>query len=462
MSDTLNTTSVASLLGPGNQNNTVTTKRVLLMDEVDGMAGNEDRGGVAELINLIKTSKVPVIAMCNDRQHQKIRSLANYCFDLKFSRPRVEQIKGAMMSICCKEKIPIKPEALAELITGCGQDVRQVLHHLAMVKAGAAHGGGKMEADQAKKEAEMGRKTSVKVGPWDVCRKVFSAEDHKTMSFIDKSDLYFHDYNLSGLFVQENYLASKPVAAGGDKKKLLELLSQAADSIATGDLVDKAIRSGMNWGLLSTAAVFSSVLPGEYMSGFLTGQIQFPSWLGKNSKRNKTDRQLQELQTHTRLSAGLSKENLVLQQGQALRDHVLNPLVKDGAEGVDASVSRMGDYNLLREDLDSLIEVSQWPDRPDPMRNVESKTKAAFTRKYNKEGVALPYRIVQTVSKKKAASDEFIDEEEEEEDEEGNDKDDIGNDAMIKMKKTKSSNSKDDSASSKGKGKGGGKGKGKK
>ena len=53
------------------------------MDEVDGMAGNEDRGGVAELIALLKTTKVPVIAMCNDRNHQKIRSLANHCFDLR-------------------------------------------------------------------------------------------------------------------------------------------------------------------------------------------------------------------------------------------------------------------------------------------------------------------------------------------------------------------------------------------
>lgn len=31
--------------------------------------------------------------MCNDRNHMKIRSLANYCFDLRFQRPRVEQIK---------------------------------------------------------------------------------------------------------------------------------------------------------------------------------------------------------------------------------------------------------------------------------------------------------------------------------------------------------------------------------
>merc|ERR1719282_1491129 len=99
------------------------------------------------------------------------------------------------------------------------------------------------------RRAELSKKTSIKVGPWDVCKKVFSQEDRKTMSFIDKSDLYFRDYNLSGLIVQENYLSSKPAAAGGDKKKMMQLVSKAADSIAQGDLVDKTIRSGMNWSL---------------------------------------------------------------------------------------------------------------------------------------------------------------------------------------------------------------------
>lgn len=63
------------------------------MDEVDGMSGNEDRGGVQELIALIKKSKIPIIAMCNDRNHPKIRSLANHCFDLRFYKPRIEQIR---------------------------------------------------------------------------------------------------------------------------------------------------------------------------------------------------------------------------------------------------------------------------------------------------------------------------------------------------------------------------------
>ena len=46
-----------------------------------------------ELVGLIKNTKIPIICMCNDRNHPKIRTLANYCFDLRFQRPRVEQIK---------------------------------------------------------------------------------------------------------------------------------------------------------------------------------------------------------------------------------------------------------------------------------------------------------------------------------------------------------------------------------
>jgi replication factor C subunit 1 len=36
------------------------------MDEVDGMSAG-DRGGIAAIINMIKTTKVPIICICNDR-----------------------------------------------------------------------------------------------------------------------------------------------------------------------------------------------------------------------------------------------------------------------------------------------------------------------------------------------------------------------------------------------------------
>ena len=141
---------------------------------------------------------------------------------------------------------------------------------------------------------------------------------------------------------------------------------------------------------------------------------------------------------HTRLSAGVSKGSLALDYGQVLRDHIISPLVKQGAGGVDQAVANMGGYSLLREDLYGLLEVTQWPDKPEPFRAVDSKTKAAFTRKYNKKWAALPYNIGMTVSKKKGGGegDEDMMPGDEEDVDEDDDGDNIEKDASIKVKKS--------------------------
>ena len=56
------------------------------------------------------------------------------------------------------------------------------------------------------------------------------------------------------------------------------------------------------WSLLPTQAIFSSVIPGEYMAGHVGGMIEFPKWLGKYSRQNKFDRILQELQVSKNLN----------------------------------------------------------------------------------------------------------------------------------------------------------------
>lgn len=200
----LSSTSLANYATKGTA---VSKKHVLLMDEVDGMAGNEDRGGIQELIALIKNTHVPIICMCNDRNHPKIRSLVNYCYDLRFSKPRLEQIKGAMMSICFKEGVKIPPDALTQIISATGMDVRQTLNNISMWTV-STH---KLETEEAEKNANNAKKDTV-LGPWEVVRQVFSAEDHKNMSLADKVRLFFYDYSIGPLFVQENYLKVVPHA----------------------------------------------------------------------------------------------------------------------------------------------------------------------------------------------------------------------------------------------------------
>jgi replication factor C subunit 1 len=83
---------------------------------------------------------------------------------------------------------------------------------------------------------------------------------------------------------------------------MAELLSRTADSLCKSDIIEREIRSTNSWGLLPTQAIYASVIPGDAMAGHFSGAINFPAWLGKNSRRNKMDRLLQELSFHMRLT----------------------------------------------------------------------------------------------------------------------------------------------------------------
>lgn len=64
-----------------------------------------------------------------------------------------------MMSICFREGIKIKPDALDQVIIGTNQDVRQVLHHLSVWSANQQT----LNIDDMKKEAERAKKDLKKV-----------------------------------------------------------------------------------------------------------------------------------------------------------------------------------------------------------------------------------------------------------------------------------------------------------
>jgi replication factor C subunit 1 len=77
-------------------------KSLIIMDEVDGMSSG-DRGGITAIISMIKSTKVPIICICNDRSSEKIRSLAGHCLDVKFLPPSKPLVVKRLMDILRQE-----------------------------------------------------------------------------------------------------------------------------------------------------------------------------------------------------------------------------------------------------------------------------------------------------------------------------------------------------------------------
>eukprot|EP00826_Nyctotherus_ovalis_P060525 TRINITY_DN8504_c0_g2_i2.p1 TRINITY_DN8504_c0_g2~~TRINITY_DN8504_c0_g2_i2.p1 ORF type:complete len:373 (+),score=73.78 TRINITY_DN8504_c0_g2_i2:498-1616(+) len=81
LADTVNNRSICLYA-----DNATSKKVAVIMDEIDGVSGTNDKGGIAALIKIINATKIPIICICNDRQSPKVRSLAFHCYDLKFLR----------------------------------------------------------------------------------------------------------------------------------------------------------------------------------------------------------------------------------------------------------------------------------------------------------------------------------------------------------------------------------------
>lgn len=259
------------------------------------------------------------------------------------------------------------------------------------------------------------------------------------MSIHDKCDLFFYDYSMGPLFVQENYLKVQPQ---GNKNEIMKKIAMAADSLSLGDMVEKRIRSNMAWSLLPTQAVFSSVLPGEYMSGNIIGQINFPHWLGKNSTVSKRKRLAQEINDHTRLSTSGSRMSVRLDYAPFLAQAIIQPLVDKGSDGVADSLAVIKEYRLLREDIDSLLELSTWPKTVNLWSKVESKVKAALTRAYNKEIQPYSYSVNAGFKKSKSSNtnddvEGYSDDEDKAQETTDDEEDDsLENNAFVKVKKS--------------------------
>lgn len=84
----------------------------------------------------------------------------------------------------------------------------------------------------------------------------------------------------------------------------------------------------------------------------------------------------------------------------------------------------------MKDDVESLNELSLWPGKSDPMSNIPSKVKSAFTRMYNKS--APTFNVTKKI-KKTVEDDDLLDPDEVDVISDEGDDDDITNDALISM-----------------------------
>ncbi len=110
--------------------------KIFLIDEVDGISGKEDRGGIAEVVKIIKNSRFPVVLTANDPWNPKLKILRMYCELIPFKKIPVYDIAKRLKYIAEKEGLEVEPSVLRVLASRSEGDLRAAINDLETLARG--------------------------------------------------------------------------------------------------------------------------------------------------------------------------------------------------------------------------------------------------------------------------------------------------------------------------------------
>jgi replication factor C large subunit len=248
------------------------------LDELDGITGTADRGGVRAVIETIKIARCPVVLVANNAYDPRFSTLRRYCLLVEFKKPTIFQVMKRLKKVCAGEGIMADERALRLVAERSGRDVRSAINDLQAL----AQGRRRLTYEDVTWLAERDRKEVI----FKVLRSIFYARDcAEAKHAIDAADV---DADMLFQWVYENVPYQLTDARD---------LARAMEALARADVYRGRIRATQNWKLLRY--VFDLMTAGVAMSRQRTKPsgwvpFRFPErvrWLA----RTKRERQMRRL-----------------------------------------------------------------------------------------------------------------------------------------------------------------------
>lgn len=104
--------------------------KIILVDEIDGLSGNEDRGGIQAIAKLIQDSAYPIILTATNPFDNKFSTLRSKSNLIEFKQLDYLSIFRILKIICELEKIKYEEESIKMVARNAGGDARAAVNDL--------------------------------------------------------------------------------------------------------------------------------------------------------------------------------------------------------------------------------------------------------------------------------------------------------------------------------------------
>ena len=318
-SDVRNADEINSLLGSAiGQMSLFSKGKLILVDEIDGLSGTKERGGLQAITKLIEGSSFPIILTATNPWDYKFNNLRRRAEMVEFAPLDYLSIFEILKNICGKEKIKYEEEILKGLARRAGNDARAAINDLQTLT---------MEAKELTKGSleELGGRNKMD-SMINALTKIFKSTDPKVA--ITAFDTVEENLDQQLLWLDENLPReyTKP-----------EDLAKAYDKLSKADVFSRRIKRWQHWRFLvyinalitAGIAVSKKEKYKNYVQYKPTGRLLKLWWAKQKAMKKKAIAEKIAEKTHTSAKYSLKNTLPYLQVAFKKNKNFRNGLVQE-------------------------------------------------------------------------------------------------------------------------------------
>ncbi|KAI5131199.1 replication factor C subunit 1 [Nematocida parisii] len=238
--------------------------KALLMEEIENMTSS-DRGGLQEILNLFKETKIPIILTTNNKGSQNLKTIISKCKVISYSKIDSRSITNLLKTITIKEGISVPENTLMQISVTAGGDVRYAINMLQYLS----------KKDQISTEdIKIMGKHITSSNLFDVTKEILQSYN----SPAHKINLFFEEPLFALLMVFENYLG----------EDTLKSIANTADTLSTAEIISGRMINSDEKRLFPVAAYYTAVKPRIKISS----KLAFSKYIGQISAQSASKKKM--------------------------------------------------------------------------------------------------------------------------------------------------------------------------
>jgi replication factor C large subunit len=216
------------------------SKKLILIDEVDGMSGNSDRGGVKEIGTIVDETRFPIVMTANDAYDNSIRSLRNKAKTIELGSVHTNSIAAFLRDILEEEGIEFEDGVPKRIARQAGGQMRSAINDLEAIARGKER--------ITKEDMEVIGQRDNRQEIFDSLKIIFKTKNLSNAN--QATENLDEDADTMVQWIRENI--PREYKRPGD-------LSRAYDWVSKADVFNGRIRRRMNWKMLKYVYDFSTI-----------------------------------------------------------------------------------------------------------------------------------------------------------------------------------------------------------